>query len=130
MRQKVEKKKRYNFRYKHDTFENDIQVVNKNNHEISEFDYYIGRPSILSNIYSHRPNTTAKYVVNSRTEAIDSYILYFEDMLINNEKFLKELEYLLNFFKKNNKLYLVCYCKPKRCHGDVIKDYLIKRLRE
>lgn len=129
MKQKAEKKKKFNFRYRHDTYENDIQVVNKNNHEISEYDYYIGRPSILSNIYSHKPSRYAKYTVDTRAEAIDSYAVYFEDML-HNEEFAAELEKLLNFFKKNNKLYLVCYCKPKRCHGDVIKEYLIKRLRK
>ena len=128
MRQKVEKKKKFNFRYSRDNFENDIQVVNKSSHLPTEYDFYIGRPSILSNIYSHKSNTTAKCVVDTRAEAIDLYAIYFEKML-NNSEFKKELEKLLNFFKKTNKLYLVCYCKPKRCHGDVIKEYLIKKLR-
>lgn len=130
MKQKVEKNRKFNFRYRTDKFEELIQVVNKSSHEETEYDQYIGRPSILSNPYSHKKDSKhAKWIVETRTEAIDSYEDYFEKMLTDSRLFMKALEKLLNFFKKHNKMYLVCFCKPKRCHGDVIKKYLIKRLR-
>ena len=49
----------------------------------------------------------------NRGLVIERYIDYFE----NNEELIKDIEEL----KGKN---LVCYCKPKACHG----DYLIKKI--
>ncbi len=41
----------------------------------------------------------------------------------------KELIKLLNLYKENPNIKLVCWCKPLDCHGDVIKqvlDWMIK----
>ena len=31
-------------------------------------------------------------------------------------------------YKRGEDIYLECYCKPERCHGDIIKEKLEKRL--
>lgn len=86
------------------------------------YDVYIGRgddpqagePSKWGNPYTHNNNSKyAKYVVDSRDEAIDN----FEQYLLNN----KELMDSLHELKGKT---LGCWCKPKRCHGDIIKKYV------
>lgn len=105
-----------------------ISVVNMSDHIPTEYDYYIGRPSILSNPYTHKKYTKyAKILVNSRDESISSYEQYFNEN-IRNEEFRNEITKILELYKKHNKLNLVCFCKPKSCHGDFIKKYLENKL--
>ena len=69
-------------------------------------DVFIGRGSKWGN-----PFVIGKD--GNRGLVIERYIDYFE----NNEELIKDIEEL----KGKN---LVCYCKPKACHG----DYLIKKI--
>lgn len=78
----------------------------------SEFDVYIGRPSIWGNPFSHRPGTLAKYLVTSREEAIDKFR---EWLLAQPELVLKVKQEL-----KNKRL--ACWCRPAWCHGDVLAE--------
>ena len=41
-----------------------------------------------------------------------------------------ELDLILDMHEKYGKINLLCWCKPKSCHGDFIKKYLEKRLLE
>ena len=87
---------------------------------------YIGRPSILSNPYTHLDlhKTKAKYKVNSRDEAIDKYREYLiYEIQNNNTEIINEL-YRLVEIVKNRTLILSCYCFPLRCHGEVIKEMI------
>lgn len=74
---------------------------------------YIGRGSPYGNPYSHREGTKAKFKVRSRDEAIDMY----------EEHVLPHLD-LTPLIGKD----LVCFCKPKRCHGDSILRAIDKML--
>ena len=50
------------------------------NHTPTDYDYYIGRPSVLSNPYTHKEGAKyAKMKVNSRDEAISLYGNYFNN---------------------------------------------------
>ena len=75
------------------------------------YDVYIGRPSKWGNPFSHKEGTTAKFKVNNRNEAIEAY-----------EKWITEGEgkYLLNDLHELEGKILGCWCKPKRCHGDIL----------
>lgn len=102
----------------HDLFKNnDVPiVVNKKN---SEYDIYIGRGSIWGNPYTHHKfDTKAKYIVETREEAIRLYEIYAR----------KNLNILNNLHKLKGKT-LGCFCKPKSCHGDILvklfKEYII-----
>jgi len=128
MKQELEKKKKFNFRYKRDNYDKLIQVVNLNKHENTEYDYFIARPSIFGNIYSHNPKSNAEHIVGSRNEAVQLYEKYFYSKL-SEPDFKKAINELLEIFNREGKLNLVCHCKPKKCHGDIIKEYLIKKLR-
>lgn len=75
-----------------------------------EFDVYIGRGSKWGNPFSHKEGTLAEHVVGSREEAIAKY----EEYLLNTQELVDALPEL------KGKI-LGCWCKPKACHGDVLK---------
>ena len=85
-------------------------VVNKNK---SEYDVYIGRGSIFGNPYIIGRDGT-------REEVIKKYRKWFYNKL-RSPKFQFEIN------KLSGKR-LGCFCKPLDCHGDVIANYLNKKL--
>lgn len=86
-------------------------IVNKY-HKVS-YDIYIGRPSKWSNPFSHLENTTAKYKVATREEAIEKY----------KEYIMTQPQLLACLWELKNKT-LCCYCAPKLCHGNVLIDLI------
>jgi len=83
----------------------------------SDFDVYIGRPSIYGNPYSHKEHSIAQQKVPD----VETAILYYRQHLLR--------ESLLNpmFFRAIMALegkVLGCWCKPKACHGDVIVQFI------
>lgn len=91
--------------------------------------YYIGRPSILGNPYTHiKGETLASFVVKTRDEAIDQYSHYFDIMYGGNIQFKNTIDEIYTKYKNGIDVYLECYCAPLRCHGDIIKEKLQKRL--
>ncbi len=94
----------------------DIEVVNIRLGGKSE---YIGRPSALGNPYPISQHHTRDYVC-------DEYEAWFQLQIHLNEPLvLAELKRLHRVGKRQGKLRLGCYCKPKyRCHGDTIKRWL------
>ena len=95
-----------------------------------ENNYPAYRPSILSNPYTHIKDkkTLAMFVVKSRDEAIDRYDGYFDRMYRGNAPFKFLIDEIYQKYKNGEDIYLECYCKPERCHCDVIKEKLEKRL--
>ncbi len=98
-----------------------IIVVNKTKHTKTDYDVYIGRPSIFGNPYP--------IPVYGRDLSID---LYKAEILcclrhemntvnFNYQNLYKKLEEIAN----REMVYLVCFCVPKNCHGFVLKDILI-----
>lgn len=86
--------------------------------------------SHLGNPYTHIKDrdTKAMYVVSDRDEAIDMYEKYFDIMYGSNIEFTKEVDTIYEAYKNGEDVYLECYCKPQRCHGDIIAEKLRKRL--
>jgi hypothetical protein len=95
-----------------------------NIHHKLPYDIYIGRGSIYGNPFSHLENTTAKYKVATREEAIEKY----REWVKNQPQILE------NLHKLKDKV-LGCYCRevPGRkiipCHGDVLIE-LINELED
>ena len=85
--------------------------------------FYIGRGSILGNPYTSIQNrqTKAEYIVSSREESINLFDKYIQELIENKDKDV--CDFLNEIYKKAIKddVYLACYCKPKPCHGDIIK---------
>lgn len=104
-----------------------ITVVNKHHGKIGE---YIGRGNPLGNRFSHMQNTRAEFIVGSRDEAVDRYEGWLtERMEVRDQEILTEL-YRLKQLAESGPLNLVCFCAPRRCHGDVVKKVIEKLISE
>lgn len=92
--------------------------------------YYIGRGSSFGNPYTHIRNkeTKALVKVKTRDEAIDLYSDYFDALYRMDESFRGEVDSMYMKYKSGIDIYLGCYCSPMRCHGDIIKEKLERRL--
>ena len=105
-----------------------IQVVNK---KVYKGDgYYIGRPSALGNPFSHLPNTLAVYRVASREEAIEKYREWLREKLKTDNEVSREFRNLVKFYRKFGELTLICWCVPKACHGNVIRELMNEYLEK
>ena len=107
-----------------------ITVVNKYKHTPTESDVYIGRGSPLGNPFTSRPVTTtsAKIQADSREDSINRYRKYIYGILQSDSSEMytigKGLNEIISKLDKHGYVNLVCFCKPKDCHGDVIKKII------
>ena len=97
-----------------------ITVVNKYKHTPTENDVYIGRGSVLGNPFTSITDrkTKAEFISNTPIEDFEKYLnnkIAEKDKTICNE---------LNRIYKMEEVNLICFCKPKNCHGDIIKKIL------
>jgi len=90
--------------------EQKTKVVNKYK---EPYDIYIGRGSKFGNPFSHRSGTKAKFVVKSRDEAIEKY-----------KEWIQTQPHLMESLEELRGKVLGCFCKPKKCHGDVLVSLL------
>lgn len=67
----------------------------------------IHRGTMWGNQFSHQMNTMAKIVVPTREHAVVAYIHDLENRID-----------LVNAIPSLRGMTLVCFCKPKLCHGD------------
>jgi hypothetical protein len=99
----------------------EINIRNKN--KWNQDGIYIGRPSVLSNPFKITEDQTREIVIQR-----------YGYMLINaiqKRKYpimaeLQRLESLLLTHPKQQ-MNLICYCAPKPCHGDLIKQILLNK---
>ena len=79
----------------------------------ARYDVYIGRPSKWGNPFTHIRDrkTQAAFVVGSRDEAVAAY----RSWLLTHPDLMAALPELKNKT-------LGCWCKPHRCHGDVLAE--------
>ena len=109
-----------------------IHVVNKSVHTGTPTDFYIGRGSALGNPFTHGPlnRSKAEFRCLTREDAIESYEKYLRDKIAEKDK---DICNILNRIYKTaiiGEAYLVCYCAPKPCHGEVIKRIVDEKLNE
>ena len=93
-----------------------ITIGNKNKGELGE---YVGRGSSLGNPYKFSYDCGAE-----RERVIEQYRnwLYRKLNQLNSEV-TKEMERLYQIAKSGD-LILLCWCVPKKCHAEVIKEVL------
>ena len=103
-----------------------IYVVNKRVYTPTKDDIYIGRPSILGNPWTHMKGTVASFVVETREEAIANYLPYLRDMYLKDKEVKSLLNSLVRKHREGKNIYLVCWCAPKSCHGDILKHAIEK----
>ena len=96
-----------------------IIIVNKHHGKSGE---YIGRGSPLGN-----PFVIGKD--GSREQVIAKYRVWLNEQIMrNNPVVLDELNRLGNKAIDEKGLALQCFCYPKPCHGEVIKEKLVKAM--
>lgn len=82
------------------------------------YDIYIGRGSKWGcpyTIIKDRP-TLANEIVDSKEEALSKY----KEYVLSSPELMESLDEL------EGKT-LGCFCKPEKCHGDILLELLIKR---
>jgi hypothetical protein len=77
------------------------------------YDVYIGNPSIFGNPYSIQ-----KY---GRRRCIELFRIYFYNSIRWSSEFKNAV------LKLKGKI-LGCFCRPRLCHGDIIVEYLEKKM--
>lgn len=71
---------------------------------------FIGRPAYLGNPYKIG-------IHGDRQKVIDLYRLHIGQLILDDTEMFKE--YMHTVVKDG---ILVCYCKPKACHGDILAE--------
>lgn len=74
------------------------------------YDVKIGRPSIFGNPFVIGED-------GDRDEVVNKYKTYFDNRIKKDPIFKAKVDELKGKT-------LGCYCKPLKCHGDIIIDYL------
>lgn len=96
-----------------------IIIVNKHHGKSGE---YIGRGSPLGNPFVIGTHGT-------REQVIAKYRIWLRKQIDNaNPEVIRELERLGNKAIDEKGLALQCFCYPKPCHGDEIKEVLVKAI--
>jgi len=103
-----------------------LNVVNKRTHiaQKGTVDVYCGRGSVLGNPYTHKQGTKAKFIMESRDEAVEEYRNYFKTQMETNAEFLAEMRRIYRVARQHE-VNLVCYCAPLKCHCNVIRAFLL-----
>lgn len=91
--------------------------------------HYVGRPTPLGNPFSHLAGTLAEFKVGSRDEAIDRYRVWLENEMDGDTPAMRMFVFLLDEYERTGELTLVCWCSPLRCHGEVIREFILEATR-
>lgn len=108
----------------------EIFVVNKYQHQKTNNDVYIGRGSALGNPFTSKElsKTKAQFQCSSREESVEKYREYLNQKILQKDKEICDiLNKIYKKVKNNETIYLVCFCKPKKCHGDIIRDVILSK---
>lgn len=107
-------------------------VVNKHTHTRTPHDFYIGRGSALGNPFTGSKElgkTKAQVQCQDRAEAVARYREYLREKILTKDAAIcSALNAIYKRVKQGGPVYLVCYCKPQDCHGDVIKEIIEEKL--
>lgn len=98
-----------------------IKVVNKRTltlpDRVNNCVIYCGRGSALGNPFHMRNE-------RERDCVCDQYADYLPKKVSSHHSgIVRQLEYIVEKAKKGD-VFLECYCAPKRCHCDTIKEYV------
>jgi len=109
-----------------------IKVIHKKDSDKHGDVIYIGRGSVLGNPYTSIQGraTLAKFVVESRKESIECFREYLLDCIEKKEEKVCNLLNQIYSMALEKEVCLSCYCKPKSCHGDVIKEIIETKIKE
>lgn len=111
----------------------EITIINQHHYLASDSktSEYIGRGSPLGNPFTHMQGTTATALVKDREAAVEAYGVWLrEEIQKGNIQVIQELDRLAYLAMEQGHLTLRCFCAPKRCHGEVIRDVLLTAIKD
>lgn len=85
-----------------------------------KYNVYIGRPSKWGNPFTHKPSTIAPFIKESREKSIEA----FREWITTGEG-----KHLLNDLDELKGKILGCWCKPEKCHGDILLELIDKHCK-
>lgn len=101
-----------------------IVVVNSQMHIPTRVDYHLSKHHCIANPYTHLhlKGNVSKYRVKSPEEALNAFRKHLNDKIESKDKeVIKQLNRIYKMAIKGD-VFLVCRCKPKPCHADIIKE--------
>jgi hypothetical protein len=81
----------------------------------------VDRTSIFGNPF---PAREERY----RQAACDLFEEYFHAELLHSDKIKVELGKMADLVRSGKRISLQCWCVPRRCHAQTIRNYLLKEL--
>jgi hypothetical protein len=100
----------------------EIQILNKR--VVGDRGEYVGRPSALGNPFKLEHES-------QRNQVIQQYELWLQERIeARDVGVCHELNRLYRIARDQGVLELTCWCAPKRCHADVIRNILLEVLKE
>ena len=87
------------------------------------YDFMVDRSSPVGNPYQLLSEAT-------RDLCINAYGRYFEIMVRRkiDREFMNYLRLIYKAYIDHGEVRLFCWCAPKRCHAEVIRDFIISML--
>lgn len=75
----------------------------------------VDRASVLGNPF-------VMHHESERDKVCEEYKQYFKRSLVLNQAFANEVTRLMVIYKRHGRLELFCWCAPKRCHAETIRE--------
>lgn len=109
-----------------------IRVVHKYKHTPSSNDVKIHRGFPLGNPYTSKElsNTKAEYQADSVDDSIQKYEAYLRLKISEKDKTICDELNRIYLKAKAGDVNLVCFCVPKKCHGDIIKAIVDEKVNK
>jgi hypothetical protein len=105
-----------------------IKVVNiATEPEVKKEENYIycGRGSALGNPYQMKNKSKEE-----RNRVCNEYEKYIKEEIKNNQEIKNQLNLIWNTVRKHGEAKIGCFCAPKRCHCETIKEILENKFNE
>jgi hypothetical protein len=93
-----------------------ITIVNRRNGRVAGV--YVGRPSVLGNLYVIGHD-------GSRHDVVDKYRAWLREQYRHDGAVRRALRQLAMRYLTDGALTLICWCAPQPCHAEVIRDAVL-----
>ena len=101
-----------------------IQILNlRQTKPENPWDIKVDRSSVLGNPFVMETES-------ERDEVCKKYSKYFEVMMSNKSAAWEEINSLCDIYLKHKQLNLFCWCAPKKCHAETIREEILRRLQQ
>ena len=93
----------------------DIRIANQ--HHGASTGVYVGRPTVLGNPY--------RVQVWNRAQAVEQYRAWLRRQWQAGGQVQAALLELARAYKAQGTLTLICWCAPRRCHAEVVREAVL-----